>query len=148
MNDRFGRVEDGRGSLGHSATLRFPSHLCRFGICSRKRLRIAESGPTLCLTYALLKMKPRPAFNGLSIGYRAKDFELHKSGSGPNGAKRTLKAVDLVECSLVTFPADKFARVASVKSGFDIEPVDEAMSMKDFAMMEFEMLRRTMCRHN
>src|ERR1035438_10054385 len=23
---RFGRVEDGRGSLGHSATLRFPSH--------------------------------------------------------------------------------------------------------------------------
>src|ERR1700730_118879 len=102
MNDRFGRVEDGRGSLGHSATLRFPSHLCRFGICSRKRLRIAESGPTLCLTYALLKMKPRPAFNGLSIGYRAKDFELHRSGSGPNGAKRTLKSVDLVECSLVT----------------------------------------------
>jgi hypothetical protein len=24
---RFGRVEDGRGSLGHSATLRFPSPL-------------------------------------------------------------------------------------------------------------------------
>jgi uncharacterized protein len=98
--------------------------------------------------YNLLRMTPRPALNGLSIGYRAKDYELHKAGSGPNGAKRTLKAVDLVECSLVTFPADKFARVASVKSGFDIEPVDEAMSMKDFAMMEFEMLRRTMCRHN
>lgn len=66
--------------------------------------------------YALLKMKPRPAFNGLSIGYRAKDFELHKSGQGPNGARRTLKSVDLVECSLVTFPADRFARVASVKA--------------------------------
>jgi HK97 family phage prohead protease len=92
--------------------------------------------------YALLKMKPRPAFNGLSIGYRAKDFELHKSGSGPNGARRTLKAVELVECSLVTFPADKFARVASVKSGFHIEAVDEAVSMKDFAVMQFEQLRR------
>ena len=57
--------------------------------------------------YALLKMKPRSALNGLSIGYRAKDFELHRNNSGPNGAKRTLKAVDLVECSLVTFPADK-----------------------------------------
>src|SRR5258707_10175570 len=55
--------------------------------------------------YALLKMHPRPALDGLSIGYRAKDYELHR-GSGPNGAKRTLKAVDLVECSLVTFPAD------------------------------------------
>ena len=28
--------------------------------------------------YALLKMAPRPALNGLSIGYRAKDFERHK----------------------------------------------------------------------
>jgi uncharacterized protein len=92
--------------------------------------------------YNLLKMKPRPAFNGLSIGYRAKDFELHRSGSGPTGAKRTLKSVDLVECSLVTFPADKFARVASVKSGFDIEVEGEAMSMADFAAMEFEKLRR------
>jgi uncharacterized protein len=90
--------------------------------------------------YALLKMKPRPAFNGLSIGYRAKDFELHKSGLGPNGAKRTLKAVDLVECSLVTFPADKFARVASVK--FNSEPVDEAALMKKWAATEFERLRR------
>src|SRR5258708_23850533 len=27
----FGRVEDGRGSLGHSATLRFPSHLVTGG---------------------------------------------------------------------------------------------------------------------
>jgi hypothetical protein len=26
-NVRFGRVEDGRGSLGHSASLRFPSPL-------------------------------------------------------------------------------------------------------------------------
>jgi HK97 family phage prohead protease len=91
--------------------------------------------------YALLKMKPRPALNGLSIGYRAKDFELHKSGTGPNGAKRTLKSVDLVECSLVTFPADKFARVASVKSGYEAAP---EMTMRDLAWMNFIELRRLM----
>lgn len=45
--------------------------------------------------YNLLKMKPRPALNGLSIGYRAKDYELHRNGTGPNGAKRTLRAIDV-----------------------------------------------------
>jgi uncharacterized protein len=94
--------------------------------------------------YALLKMKPRPALNGLSIGYRAKEFELHRSGSGPNGAKRTLKAVDLVECSIVTFPADSFARVANVKQWIETEPVDEAALAKAWAMAEFEKMRRVM----
>ncbi|SHN71615.1 HK97 family phage prohead protease [Bradyrhizobium erythrophlei] len=92
--------------------------------------------------YALLKMKPRPAFNGLSIGYRAKDFDLHKSGSGPNGAKRTLKAVDLVECSLVTVPADRFARVGGVKSWLEEESEAPAMTIKELAWMDFVALRR------
>lgn len=92
--------------------------------------------------YALLKMKPRPAFNGLSIGYRAKDFELHRTGP----VKRTLKSVDLVECSLVTFPADKFARVASVKAWLEDETpvVDEAALAKAWAFSEFEAMRRLM----
>jgi HK97 family phage prohead protease len=89
-------------------------------------------------TYALLKMKPRPALNGLSIGYRAIDIELHRRGP----VKRTLKAVDLVECSLVTFPADKFARVASVKSWADDEPVDEAALAKAWAAMEWQHMSR------
>jgi uncharacterized protein len=91
--------------------------------------------------YALLKMKPRPAFNGLSIGYRAKDFELHKSGQGPNGARRTLKSVDLVECSLVTFPADRFARVASVKAWLSAQQPENAMTMKELAEIQFIELR-------
>jgi uncharacterized protein len=93
--------------------------------------------------YELLKMKPRPALDGLSIGYRAKDFELHRNSSGPGGAKRTLKAVDLVECSLVNFPADRFARITSVKSWFEDEPepVDEAMLARRWAAMEFEQMR-------
>jgi HK97 family phage prohead protease len=85
--------------------------------------------------YALLRMQPRPALDGLSIGYRAKDSELHKAGSGPNGARRTLKSVDLVECSLVTFPADKYAR-ASVKA----RPMNDEDKAK-WAFEEFELLR-------
>jgi len=90
--------------------------------------------------YQLLKMKPRPAFNGLSIGYRAKDYELHRTGP----IKRTLKSIDLVECSLVTFPADRFARVQSVKSAWldeEPEPVD---NWKRNAWEDFERLRRLM----
>ncbi len=53
--------------------------------------------------YALLKMKPRPALDGLSIGYRCTDYELHKAGSL---ARRTIKAVDLVEVSLGDVPRE------------------------------------------
>jgi uncharacterized protein len=90
--------------------------------------------------YALLKMQPRPALNGLSIGYRVRDSENHKSGP----VKRTLKAIDLVEVSLVTFPADRFARVVSVKSWQETAP---EMTMQDFAMMEFERMRSVMQRN-
>jgi Escherichia/Staphylococcus phage prohead protease len=79
--------------------------------------------------YNLLKMKPRPALNGLSIGYIAKDFELHKSGSHPLGARRTLKSVDLKE---VTFPADKFSRIGGVKARFE-DDIDEEALVKNSA---------------
>jgi uncharacterized protein len=93
-------------------------------------------------TYALLKMKPRPALDGLSIGYRCTDYELHKAG---NPARRTIKAVDLVEVSLVTFPANTRARITGVKSALEAAP---EMTMKDLAWINFIELRRTMCRHN
>jgi len=87
-------------------------------------------------TYELLKMKPRPALDGLSIGYRCTDYELHKVGSP---ARRTIKAVDLVEVSLVTFPANTRARVTGVKSGYEATP---EMTMRDLAWMNFIELRR------
>jgi uncharacterized protein len=40
--------------------------------------------------YELLKMRPRPALDGLSIGFRCTDYEMHKAGSP---ARRTIKAV-------------------------------------------------------
>ena len=66
-------------------------------------------------SYELLKMG---AFNGLSIGYRVKEFE---NRTKPEEPRRTLKAVDLLEVSLVTFPANGKARVQSVKSISDLE---------------------------
>lgn len=70
--------------------------------------------------YALLKMQPRPALNGLSIGYRTKDFAMHGKG---DKARRTLKAVDLHEVSLVTFPANTRATVTSVKAAHEIKTI-------------------------
>ena len=63
--------------------------------------------------YALLKMTPRPAIDGLSIGYIAKEFS---NRTKPEEPRRTLKKVELMEVSLVTFPANGKARIASVKS--------------------------------
>src|SRR5690606_10118706 len=48
--------------------------------------------------------------DGMSIGYRAKEFTL---GTKPDEPRRTLKKVDLVELSVVTFPANGLARVSA-----------------------------------
>ncbi len=63
--------------------------------------------------HALLKMEPRPAINGLSIGYIAKEWSPRSRAEDP---RRTLKKVDLIEVSLVTRPANRKARVTGVKS--------------------------------
>lgn len=63
--------------------------------------------------FELLKMQPRPALNGLSIGFFAKEFAL---GTKPGEPRRTLKKIDLVEVSLVTSPANPKARVSNVKT--------------------------------
>lgn len=72
--------------------------------------------------YALLKMEPRPAITGLSIGYIAKEWSQR---SKPEEPRRTLKKVDLMEVSLVTFPANGKARISAVKS------LDEIASLAD-----------------
>lgn len=50
------------------------------------------------------------ALTGLSIGFRAVAADMEKDG------RRLLREIDLYEVSLVTMPADHFARVSSVKS--------------------------------
>lgn len=61
------------------------------------------------------------ALDGLSIGYRAKEFVV---GTKPGEPRRTLKSVDLIELSIVTFPMNDKARVGAVKSG-DIKTIRE-----------------------
>lgn len=58
--------------------------------------------------------------DGMSIGYRAKKFSL---GTKPDEPRRTLEAVDLVELSVVTFPANGKSRVSHVKSREDIKTI-------------------------
>lgn len=63
--------------------------------------------------YKLMKMSPRPAIDGMSIGYIAKEWEPR---SKPEDPKRKLKRIDLIEVSIVTRPANGKARVESAKN--------------------------------
>ncbi len=91
--------------------------------------------------YALMKMKPRPALTGMSIGFRATKFTM---GSKPTEPRRTLEAVDLVEVSLVTFPANGKARVQNVKSLRDDVPaereIEEALRDAGYSRKDAETL--------
>ncbi len=73
--------------------------------------------------HALMKMAPRPAIDGMSIGYIAKEWEPR---SRPEDPKRRLKRIDLIEVSLVTRPANGKARVEAVKSIDAIETLADA----------------------
>lgn len=85
--------------------------------------------------YGLLKMTPRPALNGLSIGYRAKKFTM---GTKPGEPRRRLHEVELIEVSLVTFPANPKARVGSVKSGqgLGVRDAEKALREAGFSASE------------
>ena len=85
--------------------------------------------------YALLKMTPRPAITGLSIGYIPKEFEL---GTKPKEPRRTLKKVELIEVSLVTFPANPKARVSAVKAGELTERDIERLLTRDAGLSRSE----------
>jgi HK97 family phage prohead protease len=63
--------------------------------------------------YSLMKMTPRPALDGLSIGYLPKRFTMHRK---TDPALRTLRSVNLIEVSLVSSPSNKLATVRQIKS--------------------------------
>lgn len=66
--------------------------------------------------------------DGMSIGYRVKEFT---NGTKPEEPRRTLKAIELVEVSVVTFPANGRARVDAVKVGSLTERDMERMLTQD-----------------
>lgn len=79
------------------------------GLASRGRLinLDTESGKRI---YGAMKEN---ALDGLSIGFKAKEFIRGTKESEP---RRTLKSVQLLEVSPVTFPANGSATVSSIKS--------------------------------
>lgn len=70
------------------------------------------------------------ALDGLSIGYRIKEFV---QGVKPTEPRRKLKAVDLVELSIVTFPMNDKARVGAVKSDFDPRELEASLRDADLS---------------
>jgi len=86
--------------------------------------------------YTLMKMQPRPAINGLSVGYRVKQFDRRTK---PEEPRRTLIKLDLMEISPVTFPANGSARVSGVKAIEDLgTPADIETFLRDAGMSRTE----------
>ena len=87
--------------------------------------------------YELMKMTPRPAIDGMSIGYFVTDsIDEKKEGE----YIRHIKGIDLVELSLVTFPANKEARVSDVKSE-DLTIRDAERALRDAGFSRAEAKR-------
>lgn len=70
------------------------------------------------------------ALDGLSIGYRAKEFVV---GTKPGEPRRTLKAVNLLELSIVTFPMNDKARIGAVKNDFDPRELEARLREADLS---------------
>lgn len=86
--------------------------------------------------YALMRMTPRPAINGLSIGYQAVKW---RNRTTPEEPRRTLEEVKLWEISPVTFPANGKARVSSVKT--DADPVEQIRNFERWLMHDAGLTR-------
>jgi len=75
------------------------------GLLLRGKLADTAIGRDL---WSLMTMTPRPAIQGLSIGFRIIDSDKRNL---PVGAVRRITNADLGEVSIVTFPADSFAQI-------------------------------------
>lgn len=82
------------------------------GIGLRVEGRLADT-PRGREAATLLAMTPRPALDGLSIGYSTIKFSARVN---PEDPRRTLEEIALFEVSLVTFPANARARIDRAKS--------------------------------
>lgn len=88
------------------------THLAEDGAGLQVKGQLADT-PRGRELYTLMKMSPRPAIDGLSIGYIAK---ASTPRSKPEDPRRTITQIDLMEISPVTFPANRNARLTSVKA--------------------------------
>lgn len=88
--------------------------------------------------YALMKMKPRPAINGLSISFYPKDVSYPKEGlPDAKGCRRVIKKCDLREVSIVTFPANAKTRITDVKAeDMSIRSAERLLKSEGFSSSE------------
>ena len=84
--------------------------------------------------YELLKMG---ALDGLSIGFVAKE-----ASRDPSGGTRTIRRAELMEVSVVTFPANDQARIMDVKSTSSTDASDTSISPPETKRGFEQMLRR------
>lgn len=75
--------------------------------------------------YAAMK---EGALDGLSIGFRTKQVKL---GTKPDEPARTLQKIDLVELSVVTFPANGEATIGAVKAASEYTERDLERLLRD-----------------
>ena len=89
--------------------------------------------------YTLMKMEPRPAIKGMSIGYFTRKAEYpseENRKSFPKGCMRKILDVELVEISLVTVPANKKATITGVKSEFIVRDAEKALKEAGYSASE------------
>lgn len=79
--------------------------------------------------YSLMKMEPRPAITGMSIGYTATEYV----NVSEDGARRRLKKIKVWEVSLVSIPANDLARVSDVKSARTTRDAERALRDAGFS---------------
>jgi HK97 family phage prohead protease len=84
--------------------------------------------------YQLMKMEPRPAIDGFSIGYIAREWETRTKET--DEFRRVLKRIDLMEVSIVTFPANGKARLGQIKSELTIRDAEQALREAGFSRTE------------
>ena len=76
--------------------------------------------------HRLMKMKPRPAIDGLSIGFRPTKRQSNDAAK-PGEPRHTIQEIELIEISVVTFPAMLAARVTSVQAGLSVRDLERRL---------------------
>ncbi len=76
--------------------------------------------------YGLLKMKPRPAIDGLSIGFRPTRRQTI-DGARPGEPRHIIQEIEILEISVVTFPAMLPARITSVQSSGSVRDLERRL---------------------
>lgn len=86
--------------------------------------------------HRLMKMKPRAAIDGLSIGFRPTKRQSNDAAK-PGQPRHIIQEIELIEVSVVTFPAMLAARVTSVQASLSVRDLERRL-VRDAGMTRRE----------